>query len=68
VTNNPFRVSLLDCAADRVAGAVWVHDIIVRQVSGERGQNSGSFERGYLVRFEADRQRIPTCLPWKRPF
>jgi hypothetical protein len=49
VTDNTFSVSLLDRAADVIARAVRVHDIIVRQVSGRCEQNAGSFSRLRLV-------------------
>lgn len=56
VTDHAFRVSLLNRAADVIAG---VHEIIVRQVSGPCGQNSGSFARAPLVRFEAEQVAHP---------
>lgn len=54
MTDHTFSVSLLNRAADVIAWAVGVQDIIVRQVSVPCGQNSGSFALPPLVRFEAE--------------
>jgi hypothetical protein len=56
MTDHAFSVSLLNRAADVIAGA---HDNIVRQVSGPCWQNSGSFARTPLVRFEAEQVAHP---------
>jgi hypothetical protein len=42
VTDHTLSVSLLYSAADVIARSAWVHNLIVRQVSGHGEQNSGS--------------------------